>query len=199
MIKKLFVAALAGIFAVPAPAATFIADGYVSGITDVSGPNGAALAAALDAPVSFSIRAEFDDPLKRLFDGSYEAYGVITSMAIGSLDIVSIDAARVAATDPWMSFFFYATTAEGYRVFAEFSFNQLDQSVSPNAGIRLVENNFGGVNRSEARARPAVFTTLQHDVIIPPLVPEPASWALMVAGFGLAGAALRSRARSALA
>jgi hypothetical protein len=41
-------------------------------------------------------------------------------------------------------------------------------------------------------------TFLLHAPAVAP-VPEPASWALMIAGFGLAGAALRQRSKIALA
>jgi len=40
-------------------------------------------------------------------------------------------------------------------------------------------------------------TSFTFTVGAPPAVPEPASWALMIAGFGLTGAALRARRRSA--
>jgi hypothetical protein len=50
----------------------------------------------------------------------------------------------------------------------------------------------GGVNISTARLR----ATLTYDVSSVAPIPEPSSWALMIAGFGLAGAALRgSRVR----
>lgn len=62
-----------------------------------------------------------------------------------------------------------------------------------------------GLGNDEFEGKIWRVTSRYMDVINPRInysisfVPEPTSWALMIAGFGLVGAALRGRARSALA
>ena len=52
-----------------------------------------------------------------------------------------------------------------------------------------------------ARANPAIGGTFADRVVLTPAngaVPEPASWAMMLIGFGVIGGALRSRSRPAV-
>ena len=53
----------------------------------------------------------------------------------------------------------------------------------------FADGRFGFYNYSQA----SVIYAGIEDVVLPPAVPEPASWAMMIAGFGLAGAAMRRR------
>jgi hypothetical protein len=53
--------------------------------------------------------------------------------------------------------------------------------------------NLGGAGFSIEANGPGDITLTIHDTAIPGAVPEPAGWALLIAGFGLTGAVLRRR------
>jgi type IV pilus assembly protein PilY1 len=60
----------------------------------------------------------------------------------------------------------------------------------------LGESNLGGTRRSDLPTFIFAFNGVGGEVVVPPTtgaVPEPASWAMMIAGFGLVGGAMRRR------
>ncbi len=58
-----------------------------------------------------------------------------------------------------------------------------------NIGGTFADGAFGFYNYSQARVRYAGITTAD----LPALVPEPASWAMLITGFGLVGSSMRRR------
>lgn len=67
-------------------------------------------------------------------------------------------------------------------------------TVAGNYTLQFGTTNFGDTSYDTGMA----FTGIQLDgeIIDPPVVPEPATWAMMIAGFGLVGAAARRRRMS---
>lgn len=52
---------------------------------------------------------------------------------------------------------------------------------------------FTGIGTADPRVRPSVVTLNFNGAINAPAVPEPATWALLIVGFGMVGGAMRSR------
>jgi hypothetical protein len=88
-------------------------------------------------------------------------------------------------------------TKYGYAVLSTWLFTPLahffaggnaDNFVEANGSISGSVNNSGDLDAEGSLLR---FATTSFKLTPPPALPEPASWALMVSGFGMVGAALR--------
>lgn len=79
-------------------------------------------------------------------------------------------------------------TDSNVKVFVD---NVLELNVNGSFG----DGRFGFYNYSQANV---TYAGISDDVLPPGGVPEPATWAMMIAGFGLAGAAMRRRANQSV-
>ncbi len=109
--------------------------------------------------------------------------------------VTELQRAATLGDTGWQSF-------EEYVFTLEFTSTNVKVFVNDNLEIDLdgtfSNGAFGFYNYSQANV---LYAGIQEDEL-PPVtggVPEPASWALMIAGFGLVGAAVRRRSRRALA
>ena len=157
-----------------------------------------------------------------LIDGDYAA-GARTT--VGSRDLNAAQAPAFLASRNLEAFVNFDTSAFAYRVATgqmfsilvelvplnqtgSFSFtiaNTFGQVQNPDGSFRTVTEgaNYGRGGLYQLSATGAPFT-LQHDIgfrsyVDVAAVPEPATWAMLILGFGLTGAALRGRREVALA
>lgn len=108
------------------------------------------------------------------FDGGPADYGSVTSgvnMGGNSFDITAIVNAALAANEDWLDLHFQATNGGDCCLYT------------------YTNADFGG-NADSANLRLTIDGS--------GAVPEPASWALMLGGFGMIGGAMRSRKRTAV-
>ena len=127
-------------------------------------------------------------------DGSFQAF----FGPVGSTGGISQDIATVAGKNYTVSFDLYnfggATTSEA----VSFGGTTLESTVNPPASPYSTHT----YHVTATGATTTLAFTFRHDpsyflldnVSVTPGVPEPAAWALMIAGFGLVGSALRRRA-----
>lgn len=86
--------------------------------------------------------------------------------------------------------------ARTYTFDIEYTANNLkvfvDGALEINLNGAFTDGRFGFYNYSQANVTYAGIT----DDVLPPAIPEPTTWAMMIGGFGLVGAATRRRSRA---
>jgi hypothetical protein len=86
---------------------------------------------------------------------------------------------------------------DGDTQLAEFDGNALAPPANGNQGSpatnRRITFDFGGASATRVRIFSGGVSTEWDTIAVPTAVPEPATWAMMITGFGLLGAALRRR------
>lgn len=122
--------------------------------------------------------------------GGFDAILTIFDAADGTLLAEQDDGLGVVAIDP--------ATGSGFDAFATVLLNAGDYRL----GVRVfpgftngsnVADGFTIANSFDGRTNAFPADLLNVNVAPGPAIPEPASWAMLIAGFGLTGAALRRR------
>lgn len=133
------------------------------------------------------------DPLTAVFDGGIvgpiNSDGVTGPADHGSLFVFGFGG-LAAGADYTFNIFYGAAANEASAV-------SLLSLVAPEL-YTLGESNFGGVRRSDFPTFAFAFKGVGGSVVTP-TVPEPATWAMMIMGFGFAGTAIRRRRAQAAA
>jgi hypothetical protein len=202
-------------FAAPANATTTILDFDGSQACAAACANGVAVRQTYgdtaDVDVSYLVRDAFGastvlSPFQIWWDiGFSDLQGVVTGAEVSEISIQLLTAGKSISLDSFDMGRFTGAARTDLRVY-DFGWNLLwsaTDQFAPITGERLsyapgVSSTNGLIIQhgpgSNNRGLDNITYTLS-DIVVAPAVPEPASWAMLIAGFGLVGAVMRRQVR----